>query len=363
MVRPIITAVVILATLSLDAAGAQQAITFKNFQRFERIVTGIDFFASSRQQIAPFEKPVAEARTKLETLLGGPLPKGALFICSSIDQKDSIYEPKILKAGYSWIVTATTAEARAQEMLARIKAQMGREITAEMLDRMRNRSTEMTANMEKQLVSSTLQQISYAVLQTMLAKDLQYRSSRLDDMGKSPLPDWLDIGIASYAAGINLNASYLQQHMDETFPIEDILSMARPFVASSTDQSGGGGGGFMGRSGGNNDGGPPSGFQGFPQGNFGGRGMGGFGGGGGQRGGGQRNMPKDEQDRMLFDGQASTFFSYMVQKVGIEKIKELIVQTREGKESREYITLPEVLGPDFEKIEEDWTGWAKALKP
>jgi hypothetical protein len=363
MVRPIITAIVVLATLGLDAASAQQTVTFKNFQRFERIVTGIDFFASGRQQIAPFEKPVAEAKARLETLLGGPLPKGALFICSSIDQKDSIYEPKILKAGYSWVVTAMTAEARAQEMLARIKAQMGREVSAEMLDRMKNRSTEMSASMKEQLVSSTLQQISYAVLQTMLAKDLQYRSSRLDDMGKSPLPDWLDIGIASYAAGINVNASYLQQHLDETFPIEDILSMARPFVASSSDQIGGGGGAFMARSGGNDGGGPPSGFPGASQASFGGRGMGGFGGGGGQRGSAQRNMPKDEQDRMLFDSQASTFFSYLVQKIGIEKIKELIAQAREGKESREYITLPEVLGPDFEKIEEDWANWVKALKP
>ena len=97
-------------------------------------------------------------------------------------------------------------------------------------------------------------------------------------------------------------------------------------------------------------------------GSFGG-GMGGFSGPGGARGGFQRALPKDEQDRMLFDSQASTFFSYMLEKVGIGKIKELIKQAQEGKESREYISKPEVLGPDFEKIEADWAAWVKSLKP
>jgi hypothetical protein len=53
----------------------------------------------------------------------------------------------------------------------------------------------------------------------------------------------------------------------------------------------------------------------------------------------------------------------MIEKVGIEKVKELIRQAREGKESREYISKPEVLGPDFEKIEDDWAAWVKSLKP
>jgi hypothetical protein len=74
-------------------------------------------------------------------------------------------------------------------------------------------------------------------------------------------------------------------------------------------------------------------------------------------------MPKDQQDRMLFDGQASTFFDYLVQKVGIDRIKELIQLGREGKPSIEFIARPDVLGPDFEKIEADWVNWVKAQKP
>ncbi len=93
--------------------------------------------------------------------------------------------------------------------------------------------------------------------------------------------------------------------------------------------------------------------------------MGGFGGQGGQRGerGGQpRQMSKDEQDRMLFDGQSSTFFLYVTEKLGLNGVRELIKEAREGKESREYLGRPDVLGPDFTKIEADWIAWLKARK-
>jgi hypothetical protein len=73
-------------------------------------------------------------------------------------------------------------------------------------------------------------------------------------------------------------------------------------------------------------------------------------------------MSKDEQDRMLFDGQAGTFFAFAMEKLGIEKIKELVRQAREGKESREYLGRPDALGSDFEKIEADWVAWVKAQK-
>jgi hypothetical protein len=86
------------------------------------------------------------------------------------------------------------------------------------------------------------------------------------------------------------------------------------------------------------------------------------GGGAGQRGGGQRTLPKDEQDRALFDAQAGTFFSYLMEKIGVEKVKVLIKHAQDGKESREYLTQPDVLGNDFEKIEDSWTEWVKAIK-
>lgn len=397
MVRPIIAVVCLIVTFGNGFARAEQPVAFKHFASFKGIVPDVDFYASNRQALAAYEKPIGETIARLKSLFGTNLPKGAIFICSTLEQKDAVYEPKVLKSGYSWSLTAVGPEVRSQEMLARIKGQMGGQVPAEILDRMRKMQPEMMASQEKQMVTTITQQIAYAVLQTMLDKDLQYRSSRLDDMGKSPLPDWLDIGIASYASGSNSALSYLQQNMEQSFPLEDILSMARPFVASSSGQNGNGDrGGGMGRfnrgggegggmpgggmpgggmpGGGMPDGGMPGGgMSGGGQGSLGARGMGGFGGGGtggfggsggqgGQRNGGQRMMPKDEQDRMLFDGQSSTFFSYMIDKVGIEKVRELIKQVQEGKESREYVSKADVFGPDFEKIEEDWAAWVKAQK-
>ena len=165
--------------------------------------------------------------------------------------------------------------------------------------------------------------------------------------------------------------------------------MARPFVASSSGQNGGGGGmavpvvataaefwrGNRRWYAGRRPGRLPRGRQrhgrvsaaGRAAGWFSGGGgdMGGFGGEGGQRGqrgGQQRQMSKDEQDRTIFDGQAITLFSFLLEKIGIDKVKELIKQAQEGKESREYLSKPDVLGSDFEKIEEDWTAWVKAQK-
>jgi hypothetical protein len=378
MVRPIIAAFLLLATFGIGSANAQQPVAFKNFASFRGIVPGIDFYASNRQIVSPYEKPASEAVARLRKLFGENLPKGAIFVCSTLEQKDAVYEPKVLKSGYGWSLTAVTSAVRMQEIQARIKAQMGGQIPAEFLDRMKKMPQDMASSAEKQIVTTVTQQIAYAILQTMLDQDLQYRSSRLDDMSKSPLPDWLDIGIASYASGGNSNVSFLQQNMEQTFPIEDVLSMARPFVASSSGQNGGGGnGGGMPRFGGSNGGsggmpnGGAGGVGGRSMGGFPGGGMGGFGGGGfngppggqgGQRGGSQRVMPKDEQDRMLFDSQSSTFFSYMLEKIGIEKMKELVKEAVSGKESREYISKPDVLGSDFEKIESDWVAWVKNQK-
>ena len=383
--RPIIAALVLTTAFSVSLANAQQTASFKSFTAFRNVVPDIDFFASSRQAIAPYEKPAGEAMAKLKQLFGANLPKGAIFICSTQVQKDAVYEPKVIRSGYSWSLTVETPEVRAQAMLARIKSQMGNDVPAEVRDRIQKMQPEMMANAQKDTVTLIAQQIAYAVIQTLMDKELQYRSSRLEDMGKSPLPDWLDIGIASYASGVNTAFSYLKQNMDQTFPIEDVLSMARPFVASASGQNGGGGrsgggnfggaagggmpgggqGGFPGggRSMGGFNGGGPGGFPGgFPG---GGGGMGGFGGEGGQRGqrgGQQRQMSKDEQDRTIFDGQALTLFSFLLEKIGIDKVKELIKQAQEGKETREYLSRPDVLGSDFAKIEEAWTAWVKAQK-
>lgn len=356
---------------------AQQPAAFRNFNTFSQLVPGVDFFASSRQLVMPYVQPTTQTVERLKALFGEDLPKGAIFVCSSLKQKDSIYEPQVLRSGYSWTLTVVTPEVRMEEMQERIKSQMGDEIPEEFLSRLKGRLPEMMADAEQQTVSTTAQQVAHAIIQTLHNKEFRFRSSRVDDMGKSPLPDWLDIGIAAYASGNNPNLEYLQQNMDQTFPIEDILSMSRPFTASSILSTGAGAGGFGGgmrngmgggRPDGDMGGGPMMMMRGGPEGGFGGGfppsgRMGGNGGARGGRGGGSpRMLPKDEQDRMLFDGQASTFFSFMLEKVGIEKMRQLIAEAQQGKESREFVSLPDVLGPDFTKTENEWTGWVKGLK-
>jgi hypothetical protein len=402
MIRPIITFLVLAATLAISDANVAQADSYKNFSQYPRLVERIDFYASNRQLVDPFIKPAGETIARLQNLFGTELPKGAIFICSTLEQEDSIYEPKILKMGYGWALTATTPEVRMQEMMERIKSQIGEDIPAEIKERFNDIPHEMLAEAEKQMVDSTTQKIAYAVLQSMMGKDYQYRSSRLNDMGRSSLPDWLDIGIASYASGKTPDLEFLKQNMDQTFPLEDVLLMSRPFVASTILQgygssgngndmphfgeSGGGmPGGFGGRSGSSGSGGDmPGGFEGGMPGGFGGgmpggfsgsgggmgmppmdfgsRGSGGFSGRGGrgQRGGMQRILPKDEQDQMLFDNQSGTFFCYMLEKVGIEKMRTLVKQVQDGEESLDFITRSDVLGPDMQSIEENWIQWIQS---
>ena len=351
---------------------------------------GVDFYTTKRESITPYVTPATQAIEKLKSLLGENLPKGAIFICSTLEQKDSIYEPMVLKMGYGWTLTVETPEIRAEQMMARMKSMMGNEISPELLERFKARQPTMMASAENRVVNDTLRKMAYAVIQTSFAKNLRYRSSRLNDMGKSPLPDWLDIGIGAYVSGEDPNVAYLQQNMEQTFPIEDILTMSRPFVASTFIQASEGGsssGGTFGSRGGSRSGNggsqgfpsggssgmgqggfPPSGFGGMspgsgPPAGFGGGDQGGAGGEGGQRGGMQRTIPKDEQDQMIFDGQSSTFFTFLIEKVGIQKVRELIQAVQENVEGRDFVARSDVLGDDYNKIEEEWIGWVQDLKP
>ena len=340
-----------------------QTVSFKNFTSFQNIVPGVDFFASNRQTISPYEEASTTAIERLKNLLGDDLPKGAIFICSNQAQLDSLYEPVVMRQGYSWVLISSTPEVRMQTMLEQAKAQLGDNIPEEIRQRMNSMSREVGA-VDQQTVTNMARNIAFAVLHVMMNRSdeyFQFRASRVEDVGKSPLQDWLDVSIGAYASGDKSSIRYLQENLDMMFPIEDVLFMARPYVSATASTGGGGQGGGMPKMQGGEGGGMPKMQGGGPGGEGGGR--------GGAQGQGapkaktaggapqQRVLSKAEQDRLLFDGQAISFFDFFMEKFGIEKIRELIQFASEKNESWEYVVRPDRLGRDFSKIEPEWTEW------
>jgi len=361
--------IAVFAILSVSTGWAQTESFKKNFNLFTGIAPGIDFYARSKADIAAFEKPVRDAQQKLSSLVNRKLGKGVIVICSTMEQKDSVLEKSVLKLGYSWTLIQLTTEALAEQRIAEIKARMGNMLPPDILTRMQNRTPEQKAADEARMISPLMQKMCFALLGTTLLPEKEYKSSRLDDLSRTPMADWLDIGAAWYASGTGLNIRFLQDRLEEAFPLEDVLSMPRPFVAPQSD--GGGGSGQMvirmagngSNSGGQQAGGAAQGtvmFGGAPQ-QSGGGGRRGDGGGGG--GGFNMSLPKDMQDRMIFDSQAASFFSFMFQKLGMEKAKVVIQSNLEGKLTRETLSQPDFLGPDMDKIEADWREWVKSQKP
>jgi hypothetical protein len=354
--RTILSFAFLLLTVSSSALGSQ-AEGFKDFNHFKGVVPGVDFFASNRAAVTPFEKPVAETRQRLADLLGRDLPPGAVFVCSTLAQKDAVYEPRALKMGFKWILSVLTPEARADEMMQRIKAQMAQtggdtSQMAERLERMRSRNAQMRPMLEAGLARQATRQMAFALLQATLSPETEFRLSRVDDAGRSPLPDWLDVGIASYASAAGGNTGFLQQHLEEIFPLEDMLTMSRPFLAPGSE--GGGGqmifrtersGGASGSPAGGDQGGPPGAAQ------------------SGARTGGPRTLPKDQLDRMMFDGQAASFFTYLIEKAGLDKVKEVVNVALQDEDPIPTIKALPTIGTDLDKVEEEWTGWVKTQKP
>ena len=349
--------VLLIAVLGTAAANAQDAVSFKNFTTFQNIVPGVDFFASNRQTITPYETAAAEAILKLKELFDEDLPKGAIFICSNLAQKDSLYEPIVLKRGYKWVLIAETPEVRMQEAMERIRARIGDNIPEEFRNRLSSPPQDMLENAESQAAGTMARDIGYAVLQAMINEEgFNYRSSRVGDVGKSPLPDWLDVSIAAHVSNSKDAAvRYMRINIDQTFPIEDIITMSRPFVNSLTEQGSGRGGGGQGM--------PQMEGGGFPGGGGGmGQGRPKAKSGDGSNNGGppQRELSKAERDQMLFDGQAITFFDFYLEKFGIGKMKDLIQFVRHGRETADYVIRPDVFGGNLIKIETDWTEWLNA---
>jgi hypothetical protein len=359
--------------LLILAAGnaVPQTVTFQNsFKTFKNIVPGIDFFAANRNEITPFEAPLIEARKRLAVFLGTDMTQGAIAICGTAAQRDTVTETRLLRLGYKWAIIYTTPDAAIQQQLAQAKVKLS-DLPAQIRERIDNPETK--AAQAARMLTNTVQRMCYSILITTMAPEKEFRPSRYDDVGRSPLSDWLDIGIVTYAFAELSNLRYLQDRMEEAFPLEDVLSMSRPFVATDTSGSAGGMnitrmlGGVAAAGGGG-----PQGMQGTPgtaggtRGGSGGTGSdpaGGqraAGGRGGAGGSGARQIPKEQADRMFFDAQGSTFFACLVEKVGVDKIKAMIQANKEGKLTRDLI--PELLGGDMDKIENGWQEWVKVQK-
>ena len=58
-----------------EALGQGSSFT-NNFKKFQKIAPGIDVFARSREDAAPFEKPIGEAQQRLAAFLGEDLEEG-----------------------------------------------------------------------------------------------------------------------------------------------------------------------------------------------------------------------------------------------------------------------------------------------
>ncbi len=65
---------------------------------------------------------------------------------------------------------------------------------------------------------------------------------------------------------------------------------------------------------------------------------------------------------MVFDAQAASLFSFIIEKAGMDKAKTLVQASRDKKDLREMLIQSDFLGTDMEKLESDWQAWVKAQK-
>lgn len=313
---------------------AQENLFSRNFNLYPGLVPGIDFFASTRAEVKTFEKPIAETHKRLKEFLGEKIAPGAIFICTTIEQEDSVYEPKAFRMGYRWILIAKTPDAGIQQMMQRMKSRMGGEIPPEMEQRIRQRAS----GFESRLVETAALQLGYAVITTSLNPEKEFRYSRLEDMHRSPLADWLDIGLAVYASGSHeAPITLLKRRIEEAFPIEDVLFMSRPVVVPTFESL-------------NTD---------SARGNFGppGGGMGGPSDSPREQSPRSDSIPKDVQDQRMFDAQAAAFFAYLLETLGTAKVREIVQLNIENQDIQEILERPEYLGSDFEAVENSWREW------
>ncbi len=365
-------------TLFAGIALAQENPYLRNFKIFKEVAPGVDFYATQQSDIDPFVPAVSTARKRLANFLGDDMARGAIFVCSKLVQKDAVYDLRTFKLGYKWYLIQLTPEAQREERQARMQAaaaaaaasggqvdangqsggrggrsgangqdQAGRQRGGQAQAGQRGGSDQAgqrggtagqrgggPGGQEARLATTLASQVGYATLMATLAPQRPYRTSRIDDMGRSPLVDWLDIALVADATGTSYaNLRFLQDRLEETFPLDDMLIMNRPFVAQQDSGGGGGMGGGMAAMGG---------------------GRGGAGGGAG------RVLPKDVQDRMLFDAQAATFFNFLIEKAGMDKVRDVVQRNIKGEEA--LTVVQGFMGADLDKIEKDWQTWVKNQK-
>jgi hypothetical protein len=96
-----LTSAAVFLTLFAGLSLAQENPFSKSFKSFKKdVAPGIDYFANDQKDIEPFVKPVVEARAKIGDFLGTELSRGAIFVCSTVAQRDAVYDVKVFKSGY-----------------------------------------------------------------------------------------------------------------------------------------------------------------------------------------------------------------------------------------------------------------------
>ena len=59
----------------------------------------------------------------------------------------------------------------------------------------------------------------------------------------------------------------------------------------------------------------------------------------------------------MFDAQAATFFTYLLETQGVEKVREIVQLNSSGEDIQEILERPEFLGTDYQAVENAWREW------
>ena len=346
----------------------------KTLLTFSGLIPGVDMFSSEKELLKPFVSPLTEGMIRLKELMGTDLPKGAFILCNSVAEKDSVSDERYIRQGYRWIITELTPEATRQQRLEMMKARFaaqGQPIPEQMIARFASSDPKENERNLLRQTSRVVSRASLAAVSMLLQPDKAFRSSRIEDLSRSPLGDWLDVGISNYVSRNTLAAvGWTKQRIEEVYSLEDLFQMNEPFVVSSVSSGTGGVGRGNGASGGGAGDGSSGNSRGNPAGATGaipemrifsaGSAGGDSGGPGGGRG--RMQMPQEMIDKMNFDNQSTLVFAYFMETLGSEKMKDLIKLSREGKEVGPILEKAEYFGKALAEIEKNWLEWVKAQK-